>query len=473
MNPLRWVRWKVVGVLAALVLAVYFLGLDSIALSRVNSAGEESSAATWSVRDLALGLLAGRAEFLDLLVNTPDGGQAAEPSAGSGNRVFNAAAVKVDLSTGAMLSRRFVVEQVLLDAPRLFVKRQEDGSLNVGELGGEPEVEPEEPAPEEEPRDWLETARKWYRRIQKIREWRAGKDEEEPEEREEEGEAPWSVDYSRGVEYPFEVRPTFEIREIVTQNLTIDFSDASSEATIPSLEEGTLRVRHITSRPSAQSEATAFELSGKMGSSTISVEGTVDLRGEGATFDLQAVLASLPASLIEKFVGPSLPVTLESGTISVDTRVLLAGRDTLEVVPRLIFQDIVLEPKDPDGKIAGFEASRFTKAFNEASRELGTLEISDLRITGSLASPKFEWGDTVRNLVVSGAKAFARKQAEAALDEVKSRAGELLDRGIEGLPPEQKDRIKESIEKTDIKKIEKGLEGIFGGGSKGAQEDEE
>jgi hypothetical protein len=39
MNPIHWVRWKVVAVLAVRGGLVYFLGLDKVALSRINAEG--------------------------------------------------------------------------------------------------------------------------------------------------------------------------------------------------------------------------------------------------------------------------------------------------------------------------------------------------------------------------------------------------------------------------------------------------
>ena len=57
MNPLRWVRWKVVAVLAALGIVVYFLGLDRVALSQINSAGrEKSNSETFMLGCLVLGV---------------------------------------------------------------------------------------------------------------------------------------------------------------------------------------------------------------------------------------------------------------------------------------------------------------------------------------------------------------------------------------------------------------------------------
>ena len=122
MNPLRWVRWKVVMVLAVLGGVAYFLGLDSVALSQVNSAGKESRAARWSVKSLALGLLRGDAEFGDVLVATPKGNAATTSAEGKDN-VFNAAKAEVDISMTSLLERRYVLDKVAVTAPKLTVTR--------------------------------------------------------------------------------------------------------------------------------------------------------------------------------------------------------------------------------------------------------------------------------------------------------------------------------------------------------------
>jgi hypothetical protein len=451
MNPLRWVRWKVVIALAVLGGIAYFLGLDSVALSQVNSAGKESRAARWSVKDLALGLLGGDARFDDILVATPKGSAAATSAAGKDN-VFNAAQATVDISMTSLLERRYVVDQVAVKAPKLTVTRREDGTINIGEIGGAP---PETaPQPPEESKDWLGAIKKWYERVQKIREKLPKGDKKET------GEKKPGVDYSRGVTYPFEGRPTVAVREIKGENFEIDFHDESRQEPLPSLKKGTIIISEVTSSPSVQEKPTTLELSGEIAGAPLKVTGTVDLRGERSLFQLDTVTGDLPVELIEAFVGPSLPVKLKSGTLGLKAKVLLDGPEKMEVAPSLSFKKILLDPKDPRGKIAGLEASQFTTAFNEASKELDALVIEDLKITGSLRSPRFEWGDTVKNLVVSGGKAFAQKQAQKGLEKGK----EVLQKELDKTP--LGGQLKDKLKDKNIKDLQKGLDGIFGGKEK-------
>jgi len=453
MNPLRWVRWKVVGVLAVLFCLVCFLGLDGVALSQINSAGKESRAARWSVKDFALGLFAGSANFSDLLVSTPERSKDAEEAAGKvKDKVFNVLDATVNVSVTNLLRRRYVVDQLKMEAPRMTVSRREDGTINVEDFG-EPPEETTEPEPPGEPEDWLDTIQKWYEKLQKVREkLPAG-----GEKKEKEGEEPGAkVDYSRGVTYPFEGRPSVIVREIVGSNLEVDFHDASASSKIPPLTNGKLEIREVTSSPRVQKEPTQFGISGEIAGSQLLVNGTVDFRGENSSFKLDADTGDLPASLIEAFVGASLPVKLQAGTVRVQLKNLILEPGKLNLAPTLTFKGVDLEPKDPGGKIAGVDAAQFTTALNAASQELDEIVIDDLKITGSLGSPRFEWGDTVKNLVVSGGKAFAKKQAEKGIEKGK----EVLEKELDKLPVGGE--LKEKIKKVNI---DEALD-IFGGGKK-------
>ena len=66
-------------------------------------------------------------------------GEAAGP--GKEAKVLSAAGAKVDLSMLELLSRRYVVDQVVMDAPQLLIERRADGGTNVGDIGGAPPEE--------------------------------------------------------------------------------------------------------------------------------------------------------------------------------------------------------------------------------------------------------------------------------------------------------------------------------------------
>ncbi len=470
MNPLKWIRWKAVAVLGLLGAAVYALGLSGALLAHLNAAGRSSGAARFSAGGLGLGLLSGELRLEQFLVapapkgGGKPGGAEQSPEAEASERAFTAERVEVDISALDLLSRRLVVDRVALVRPLVEIVRRPDGTANVGDLGEGPAQEeaPPEALPEgaRNPLDWLGTVQRWYERIQRARKW-VPKKPEAPKR----GKAPWSADYSRAGEYPFRGRPGIEVREIVGEDLRIEFVDRAKGETLATIEQGLLRISNVTSSPSSQKETTSFEISGKLADSEVSLRGTVDFRGDRSQILLDVDLPGLPASLVGAFAGASLPVRLSSGKVGVRAHIALDGLDSMDVKPSLSFDGVTLEAKDPSGKIAGFEAERFVKAFNEASKEIGSFAIEDLRIHGPFFAPKFEWGESVRELVLSGAKAFAQKQIGRGLERAKEELGELLERAEIPAPAASgvKRALEETVEGIQSKGIEKLLPGVLGG----------
>jgi hypothetical protein len=479
MSPLRWFRWKVVAVLAAAVGIFYYLGLDAIALKEVNHAGKTSDAARWRIGDLGIGLVRGALDLEDLLVATPErrqhSGKAATGrgagGAGAGGdtvsaeklsgeeKVFNALGAGFDLSTFDLLRGRCVVDRISISAPKVNLSRREDGTLNVEDLGGGPaEDAGEKPEEAWKPADWYEGAKKVYERLQKLREHLGGKDEESgaPGEDSRPGGAErpaFTVDYSRGATYPFAGRPGFLVHTIEATGLEIAFADAAAASPLPPLTNGRIAISEVSSRPTVQEEATGFEVSGDIAGSRLSLAGTVDFRKDARRIDLKASSGKLPAALVAQFVGASLPVRLESGTIAVDAVIALDGLESLEVVPRLELEKLRVEAKDPGGKIAGLDAARFARGLNEASRTLDRVVIADLRITGSLALPRLEWGDSIRTLVLEGASAFAAKYGEEAVEKGKA----VLEKEI----GKAREKLSEELGKSGAgKELEETLKGI-------------
>ncbi|HVR76724.1 MAG TPA: DUF748 domain-containing protein [Planctomycetota bacterium] len=449
MNPLRWVRWKVVGALVVIAILVRLLGLTTVALARINSAGKESRAAKWSISDLALGILGGNAALSDLFVATPRKGPGEAGHAE--DDVLSASLARLDLSVTDLLRRRYVVDEILIEGPKLTVTRREDGTVNIEDLGEGPPPEP--PPRGEEPRDWLETIKKWYERIQKVR-------ERLPESRKKEKEPGSGVDASRGVTYPFEGRPGVVVHEIVGSNFEIHFEDDASRSPIPPLKNGRIAISEVTSRPSVQEKPTTFSLSGEIAGSLLEVKGSLDLRGGALAFDLEADTGDLPVSLVEALVGPSLPVSFRSGTVRVRARKLSLAPGKLEVLPTLELKGISVDAKDPRGRIAGLDAAQFAAALNAASREIDSIVIDDLEITGSLASPSFKWGDALKTLVLSGGKEFLKRQADRGIEKGIEKAREALEKSPVG--EILKDRV-DGLKAEDI--LEKGFE-IFDRGKK-------
>jgi len=432
MNPLRWVRWKVVIVLALLCGLLWFIGLDPLARWQINALGEDRSGARWSVTEVGLGLLAGDVQLIDVLVAAARKAQkkAAEINAGSSGekeKVFNADEVKFALSAGELARRRFVIDEMGLTRPHMELRRRADGSTNVGDLEGSETEWPDA----EKIEDWVRSAVDWYKKIQKAREKLPTGDRDAEEERERQKQLdPWQ----RRVEYPFAGRPTYLVRRIFADELEISFSDeAEAESDIAKLTEGKIEITDLSSNPVAHENPMKLSLSGKLAGSPLSLETAIDFSKDASRYSIHFDAAKLPVSVVDAFVGDALPVQLADGFIGLTVRLDLDGEENLELTPKLIFQGVRVEAKAGASKIAGADAASFVKAFNEASEALGDtpLEIADLTIRGKLTSPRFEWGDTVTNLVQQGGLAFANRQIEQGRERLTKELDKSLEKGLQ------------------------------------------
>jgi hypothetical protein len=371
---------------------------------------------------------------------TPAPEEAPEGKQGEEQEVLTAAEATVDLSVKELMRERLVVEKVKIRTPRMTIVRRPDGSTNVGDLGGEaPEEEAGKEEEEKGPLDWVETAVDWYKKIQKWREKLPGGKDAEKEEKGEKEEIDY---YAREIRYPFNERPRVVVEEIVAEDLEVQFKEEDEPGSdlLPRLRQGLFRLTGLSSRPAQHASPIQLELGGELGGDKIGwaafgLEGTLDVTGKGEPHvALDVGAKGLPPGVIESFIGESLAVSLDRGRVDLEVKLNLsladgAGRFIEPFKPTLRFHGMRLAAKDPSRKVAGFPAEDFVKAFNEASSALSSesepIEIADLEIGGSLTSPEFRWGDTVKNLVLQGGKAFARKQLKQAEDLAQKEAAKL------------------------------------------------
>jgi hypothetical protein len=468
MNPLNWIRWKVVFVLVVVVGGFYLFGLDPLSRWRVNELGASGEhGARWQVGGLDLGILTGDLGLEQLLVDTPrEKGRTTEK-----NRTFSTEKLSFDLNMDQTLRRR-LHGSIQVQAPRLVVRRQKDGTINVGDIGGEESP----PAPETPPKDWAKAIREW---AEKLRKWeearrkRQGEDEKPPQPGDK-PEAPrqpdFKVDYARRVSYPFENVVRFVAEEIVGSGLEIQLIDEAGApaggdaAPIATLTDGEVRVENLSEKPSLYEEPITWTVSGKLAGVEVEIGGHLDLRKDATgapknEFRLQARTKAgqgLPLALANLLAGDSLPMAFERGTVELDAEVDLLDLERLNIQPRFGFRDVVIKPREGVKTIAGVEAARFCTLFNDASKQLQVLEIKDLRLTGTLRQPKVEIGDTLRQLVTSGVKAVVDKQVQAGIEKGTEKLKGLID-----------EQLKDSPAGEDLKKAGKslgeGLKGILGG----------
>ncbi len=478
MNPLKWFRWKVVIVLGVLFGALYFFGLDPLAERHINDLGAGGQAgARFRIEEVALGLIQGRSLFSQFTLATPRKVPAAEEPR---EKVASAEEIVADLGMGDLLRKRFAVDEVSVRKPLLRIERRADGTINVGEIGSD---EPEKEAkPASKPIDWVKAVGEWAERIRKRVEERKKREAEgkkEPEVVRKEPQKGLWTDYDRRITYPFEKVPRVVVRKLSAEALEIQFEDQTGALKPPPITNGKVEIRNLSDRPEHYPEPIELSITGEIEGAPFRIAGRIDLRTIAETGQkkndlfLQVQATGVPlGKVIQLFAGESLSATFDKGTADLDAEINLFDFEKLAVrapgADRALFalRDVSMTAK-PGAKIAGFKAEEFCKAVNE----VGNLEFKDLEIGGTILSPEFRWGETVKELVVSGGKAFAKKQAEKAIQKGTEKLQEALDKQMKGKAPDLQKKIGEILPGGDAKKslqdgVSGAIDGLFGGKKK-------
>ena len=486
-NPIGWIRWKVVLVLAVLALVFYFLGLNPLSKQTVNDLGANGRhGARWNVSTLDLGVLSGDIDIFDLAVATArERGQTTDK-----NRTLTAKQLEFDFDMNQALRKR-LYGSVHVDAPQFVVTRNRDGSINLEDFG-------EEGTETTTPVDWVQSVERWLEKLKRLEEWRRkrdGKEGDGGDGRTEDGGVPdadgrgFAIDYDRRVTYPFDKVTRFVAERIEGSGLEIRFVDESADAnseSIPPLTDGNLTITGLSEKPSVHPEPVAVSISGKLGAASLELKAQFDLRNDPSgnpknEFVLRLKGSGAPLSLANAFAGESLPLRVVSGSVDVDCDFTLVDLQGVDIRPRFLFQNVVTEARQGVRTIAGVDAARFCQLFNDASQELGTLTVNDIHVTGTFGNPRVEIGDTLKDLVTSGAKAFARKQIDKGIQVGVSKArdelGEVLEKkGLKGAGESagsdefhKAGEAAKSVLEGAGKDVGGKLKGLFGGGS---EEDE-
>lgn len=459
MNPLKWIRWKVVIVLAVLFGGMYFFGLNPLARRQINELGAGGDlGARFKVDTVDLGLLEGRASFDRFLLGTPRG-----KTEEAKERVASADQIVCDLGMADLLSRRFAADELSITKPILSIQRRKDGTINVGEIGSK---EPEKPSGK--PTDWVKAVNEWMEKLKKRAEERRKKqgEGEKPEKAREKG---LKADYTKVITYPFERIPRALVRKMSAQALEVRFEDETGAIKPPPIKNCKLEITNLSDRPEYSELPIGISLSGEIENAPIQITGTIDLRHleaggppiEKNDLNLRITASNIPLQqVVQSFAGESLEATFDKGTVDVNAEVRLNDFLNLKVnplaseLPLFALRGVHLTPK-PGSKIAGFDGAQFCNAVNE----VGELEVKDLEIGGTLLQPEFKWGDSIKELVLSGGKAYAKKQAQKGIEKAQGALEKELEKN-----PQLKKALPGGVDAQ--KTLEQGaggaLDGLFG-----------
>ena len=435
MNPIHWIRWKVLIFLAVLIGGTSLFGLNPLARIGIKRLGSVSQSLQCQVQDIHLSPWAGHVSLTGF-----DLGKRTTPSGATtgtnGGRIMSAESITFDLNMMDLLRRRYQGE-LHVRAPKLILERNADGSMNINTVT----AETGESETRNVPTDWWATAQKWIDQIQQWDDRRRQIPERIPEEAKERLEeaarrkaSRFRVDYSKRVSYPFDNMVRFVAKRIVGEGLEISFLDHSPDgqppAAIPPLKNGRIEITDVSDNPIAYSEPIQWTITGEIDNAPIKLSGSFDQRagrtGDRAgamsalTFDFEA--DGLPIQLVQYFAGDRLPVHFDKGRVRVAARGVIGDWNQLDVDPVFGFRDAVVSPRAGARAIAGLDPEMFCRAFNE----LGTLELKDMHVAGTVRDPDIDIGNTLTDLVRSGGKAIARKQIDKGLEMGAAKVNEAL-----------------------------------------------
>ena len=138
----------------------------------------------------------------------------------------------------------------------------------------------------------------------------------------------------------------------------------------------------------------------------------------------------------------------------------------LHATPRITLRKIDCEVRDPNRKtIAGLDSKRLARELSE----LDQIVLADITVTGPVDDPKVDFGSTLKQLVLQGAKQFAQKKLDEARAKGEQAAREQLDKGKKALDEKTAETSKKLSDKAakeaeDLKKkAADKLKGWFGG----------
>lgn len=344
------------------------------------------------------------------------------------------------LSIYELLRGRAVIDKLALTNVKCNVEREEDGSLNIEDLGTPPEEQ--KPATEAEKKeaektDWVETARK---AAEKIKQWVEKKQKEEKERQaggeHEPPEVPAEKLPEAWAEYLSLDEPVFVIRELTIDGLEVDLSDARegkdpAKPGMPSLTKGRMSLYNLSSNPMILPDPIQYKLHGNFGAlGTLGFEvGEVDLRMDKPVgFSVKAIAKGIDLKALGLLCGLSLPVVTESGEVNMETTLSLENFFKVDLTPLVDISKLKLSPLAGHDKLVGIPSKEFCQAVNHA----GGLSLNGLHIGGTFSSPEFTWDqafqESLKKLMVDAGKGYLMDEATKHLNKHVGKVDDALDK---------------------------------------------
>ena len=447
-----FLRWKVVGGIAVLgvllgVVVTIGYGLGFTALT--SSALSTASGVDVRVEQASFSPFNGRFSISGMAGNDPSAEE---------KDMFRAEEVVVDLNMYRLLAGKMHVSEVSLNKLRMDVRRNEDGSLNVDAVTGEPEPDAKDPE-QEGYREWLEKKGRSVDWIQLIRKYgeayleqepteeEPAPDEEKPERKPRE---PGVVDrdgkrvvvFDADASYPYEDRiPLVKIDKIALNDAELGLTDRTTDEQgpgMPSLTNVSGQINHLSSDPSLLKDPVTTSIDGRFDGNeneTVAVNGSYHPEQEQS---MNLALSGLNLVRLRPLYEQTVPLEVKQGRLTTNVKARVA-RGIIDAPTALSLAGLVLKKKSEDQQLFGMPADTSTQVLDGINAYAEEQPIAfDFLVDGPVENPQFHWKAQFLAVARKGLKSLGRKSAQKHLDRIN---GEL-----ESMKGEVQDTVKNEIE---------------------------
>lgn len=355
-------------------------------------------------------------------------------------------AKKVDgkISFAALLRRQFLVESLELDTPLLAVARETDGSLSI---------EPKPPAGTPPPpanQDWATKAKSYLERAKKEYDERQKKKAEEkkdPKADKKDDKAKKPSSLADAIDRAQEGLPgenadllasRWVVQKVILSGFAVNLQDPQNTAPSFAFNDG--KLLEAAQNRLENGKATVLNLVGalvdvsKREQGKVKLDFTQDAPDKDPTkpvgWKLHAELAEIDLHETDGLFAEVIPLKFEKGKATLVIDATGTGLDgTLDCKPKISFKEVVAQARNTTEKIGGMDS---TKVAQEVTN-CGEFELNDIKITGCVLAPKVELGDTLKDLVVQGGKAYAKKKGTEMLNKGVDKALEKVGEKVPGV----------------------------------------
>ena len=468
---LKKLAWLALGSFIVVIVAIW-IGFEPLTLWAMRKTAKTQANVDLEALGLDVGLFSGSVALNGLSATRGE------------TKLLGAKEVAADMSITGLIAGRVEIDEIRLIEPDLTLVRTPDGSIG---LGGPPEADSPGASAQAPPGVDVEAWRK------KLEEEAAKRDLVQDLQRLAENLKKWSEEQAAkagqpGVGEPGDSadpdEPQFLVRRLLCENAAVTIEDRGPSKSKLKLVRGTVEITNLVHPAHMGAEPTQISVrAGVHGAPEASLEitGTIDLRGDHPVADLTISFRRLPMTYVDNYVSASLPVTFGDAT-TVDLT-LPANFNNYEIDwrPMVKLANVDMQVRDPENtkRLLGLDAKTVVR---ELSR-LSEIELTDARIHGPIWSPNVDVGETLTNLVLEGAKAYATERANEEIDKGKQKLNKALgkeQRRLDKKTSKLQGKLDKELNRSGLKgtglggaandATKKLLGGLLGGKKKGADD---